>query len=230
MRYQLVLSCEHAGAAIPAPYRAAFRGHAALLASHRGYDRGAHALGRALALAFGTELYACVESRLLVDTNRHPKHPRLFSEVTRELSRAERGAILRDHYQPHRQAVEAAVARGARRGQVLHLSIHSFVPVLDGKERTADLGLLYDPARPSERQLCARLAQHLGAIAPALSVRRNYPYRGVSDGFTTSLRRRLGDDRYLGIEVEMNQLHARRAAAFARPLIAALGRELGSGS
>jgi len=36
-----------------------------------------------------TELYACLESRLLVDANRHPGHPRLFSEVTRALSAAE---------------------------------------------------------------------------------------------------------------------------------------------
>jgi len=222
MRYHLVVSCEHAGSTIPAPYRAAFRGHAELLSSHRAYDRGAHALARELTRALGVELHACLTSRLLADANRHPRHPRVFSEVTRGLAEEEREAILRDHYWPHRRAVEEAVRRGAKRRPVLHLSIHSFVPVLAGKVRTADLGLLYDPARHGERELCARLKQSLFAIAPTLVVRRNYPYLGVSDGLTTHLRRHFDDERYLGIEVEMNQLHARRAATFSRPLVAAL--------
>jgi hypothetical protein len=36
-------------------------------------------------------------------------------------------------------------------------------------------------------------------------VRRNYPYRGNADGLTTALRRVHGADRYVGIEVELNQ-------------------------
>jgi hypothetical protein len=35
-------------------------------------------------------------------------------------------------------------------------------------------------------------------------LRRNYPYRGQSDGLTTALRRQFGA-RYLGIELEINQ-------------------------
>jgi hypothetical protein len=45
----------------------------------------------------------------------------------------------------------------------------------------------------------------LGLEAPGLRVRRNYPYRGVADGFTTALRRRFPADLYLGIELEVNQ-------------------------
>ena len=41
--------------------------------------------------------------------------------------------------------------------------------------------------------------------APALRVRRNYPYTGKSDGLTAYLRRRFDADRYLGIELEINQ-------------------------
>ena len=46
-----------------------------------------------------------------------------------------------------------AIGRGRR---VIHVSAHSFTPGLDGKVRTADVGLLYDPARPGEVRLCAR--------------------------------------------------------------------------
>ena len=40
-----------------------------------------------------------------------------------------------------------------------------------------------------------------------LRVRRNYPYRGDADGLTTTLRRRFPWQRYLGIEIEVNQKH-----------------------
>jgi hypothetical protein len=41
--------------------------------------------------------------------------------------------------------------------------------------------------------------------APQLRLRRNYPYRGRSDGLTALLRRRHPDDAYAGIELEVNQ-------------------------
>ena len=36
-------------------------------------------------------------------------------------------------------------------------------------------------------------------------MRRNYPYRGSSDGLTTTLRGLFADPDYLGIEIEVNQ-------------------------
>jgi hypothetical protein len=43
--------------------------------------------------------------------------------------------------------------------------------------------------------------------APALAVRRNYPYLGKNDGLTTSLRRRFEPAAYVGVEIEINQEH-----------------------
>lgn len=80
-----------------------------------------------------------------------------------------------------------------------------FAPALDGNARRADIGLLYDPSRTEEALLCARWKQALGRLAPALTVRRNYPYRGSGDGLTRVLRRRFAADVYLGIEPELNQ-------------------------
>ena len=97
-----------------------------------------------------------------------------------------------------------AQATDARR-RVIHISAHSFVPVLNGSTRNADIGLLYDPARAAERALCARWSQSLAARASRLRVRRNYPYRGYADGLTTHLRRRYGRRGYLGVEIEVNQ-------------------------
>ena len=90
-------------------------------------------------------------------------------------------------------------------GTVVHLSVHSFTPFLDGRERRTDLAFLYDPARAGERTLARRWVEELRTRIPERSIRRNHPYRGVSDGLTTWLRRATGSDRYLGVEVEVNQ-------------------------
>ena len=51
----LVITCEHGGNRIPAPYRDLFHAHQALLDSHRGYDSGALIMARALATSFAAE-------------------------------------------------------------------------------------------------------------------------------------------------------------------------------
>jgi predicted N-formylglutamate amidohydrolase len=132
-------------------------------------------------------------------------HRGLFSGITRELSRPERERIIAEYYRPYRAAVETALAESIRRRRrVLHVSVHSFTPVLNGATRNADIGLLYDPARPAERALAAHWKQALAARL-ALRVRRNYPYRGTADGFTSWLRKRFPDPAYAGIEFELNQ-------------------------
>jgi predicted N-formylglutamate amidohydrolase len=45
-------------------------------------------------------------------------------------------------------------------------------------------------------------------LRPELTVHRNAPYRGVADGHTTALRRVCPAQRYIGIELEVNQRFA----------------------
>ena len=198
-----MITCEHGGNRIPAPYRSLFRGHAALLESHRGYDPGALVMARWLAKAFSAPLVHSTVSRLLVDLNRSVRHPRLhFNAVPQIL----RHRIQELHYRPYRARAEQLVTQAiAQRGRVIHISSHSFTPVLDGKRRSADIGLLYDPARPGEVDLCARWKAALKQCAPHLRVRRNYPYAGKGDGLTAWFRRRLSRSAYVGIELEVNQ-------------------------
>jgi len=202
----VVVSSEHGGNRVPQPYKPLFAGHEGLLATHRGWDPGTADLARRLAVAFGVEALISDITRLLVDLNRSAHHPRVFSEITRSLPRAERAALLERWHEPHRARVQEAVAAAAERGRtVLHLGVHSFTPVLDGEERRADLALLYDPSRPRERWLAERWCAELRTTLPGVRVRRNYPYRGRSDGLTTALRGRFPEERYLGIEIEVNQ-------------------------
>ncbi len=48
-RWEVLVSCEHAGNQIPAPYQALFANRQSLLTSHRGYDIGILPLARKLA-------------------------------------------------------------------------------------------------------------------------------------------------------------------------------------
>lgn len=228
----LVLSCEHAGKRVPARWSGLFAGaHArALLRSHRGWDPGALELARRLARQLRAPLVACTTTRLLADANRPAGHPRLFSPFTRGLSLDERREILRSAHEPHWAGVEGAVRRALlRHRRVLHLSIHSFTPVLAGVARNCELGLLFDPRRARERALCLRWQQRIaGSEALQLRVRRNYPYRGVSAALTTSLRRRFPQTAYLGIELELNQGYWRRLGSAERSRLAVeLTRTLG---
>lgn len=191
---------------MPARYRPLFRKLQRALATHRGYDIGAITLARQFAAALDAPLVRGRATRLLVDLNRSVRHPNLHSDATKGLPAGERARILHDWYMPYRAQVEdhvqAMVANGAR---VMHISTHSFTPVLHGEVRNADIGLLYDPARPCEVNLAWRWRRALGAAAPELRVRRNYPYRGEQDGMTSHLRRRFPPESYVGVELEFNQ-------------------------
>ncbi len=205
-RLQILISCEHGGNRVPKAYAPLFRNRKRLLASHRAYDAGSLQLARHLSGELQAPLYRSTVTRLLVDLNRSPGHPRLFSEATRNLGEDERKNILKRFYFPYREAVAAAVsAHVARASCVLHLSVHSFTPTYRGKSRRTDIGLLYDPTRRRERTSCDRLRATLRILRPDLRIHRNAPYRGVADGLTTALRRHYPADRYMGIELEVNQ-------------------------
>jgi predicted N-formylglutamate amidohydrolase len=177
-----------------------------LLDSHRGYDAGALLMAQDLATAFDGALVTSTVSRLLVDLNRSVGHPQLFSETIRRLPPPVREEILAQYYRPYREQVEHLVAQAVADGQrVIHISSHSFTPELNGKVRNADVGLLYDPARHGEVELCARWRATLAELAPSLRVRRNYPYAGKGDGLTAYLRQRFAPNTYIGIELEVNQ-------------------------
>jgi predicted N-formylglutamate amidohydrolase len=201
-----LITCEHGGNRIPAAYGSLFAGQSAWLDSHRGYDPGALTMAKALATALGAPLVAATTSRLVIDLNRSIGNARLFSAATRGEPAAVRAAIVAQCYGPYRGEVERLVRNAVLRGRrVIHISSHSFTPVLDGKARTADVGLLYDPGRRGEAALCARWKAALAVVAPALRVRRNYPYAGKGDGLTSYLRQRFPRSAYVGIELEINQ-------------------------
>ena len=193
---------------MPARYAPLFAGAAGVLDSHRGLDYGALEVARAFGRRLGVSPFTATTTRLVVDLNRSSYHRNVFSEYTRVLTRAERAAAMAAHYWPYRNRVEGAVDDALAAGRaVLHVSSHSFTPVLHGEVRDCDIGFLYDPARSGERRFIDAWYQAARAAAPDLVLRRNYPYRGTSDALVTHLRRRHGERTYAGVELEVNQKH-----------------------
>ena len=193
----LIVSCEHGGNRVPLPFRTLLS--TKFLESHRGWDPGALALARDFAAATGAPLFHSTISRLLVELNRPLGHPQVFHL---DLAKDVREDLLRRYYLPYWNAVSRAARRGRR---VVHLSVHSFTPRMRGVTRDVDVGLLFDPARPLEASFCKRWGQALQEHAPRLRVRSNDPYRGTSASLVQSLREKLRAQRYVGIQIEINQ-------------------------
>lgn len=199
----MVITCEHAVNRVPHEFAYLFADREDLLSSHRAYDPGTRELARHLACRLSASCHEAEITRLLVDCNRSPGHRKFFHH---ELSPAERELVFSQYYRPYRDAAQQEMAAIIASGRaVLHLSIHSFTPILDGEERNSDFSLLYDPRRSGEKNFCISWLANLNEIAPDLRLRRNYPYRGVADGFATALRKIYGPEDYLGIELEVNQ-------------------------
>lgn len=200
-RGKILLTCEHGGYELPPEAEPFFRGAEADLISHRGWDPGALELARHLNELLDAPLLFATTSRLLVELNRSTWHKRWLSNWSGRASAAQIADWKARFYTPYRQQVEAEIASSAQ--PVLHIGVHTFTRHYEGAERTVDIGLLYDPARAEERALCKRWKRELSQLRPDLTIRRNQPYTGKTDGLTTTLRKRFTSGHYLGIELEV---------------------------
>lgn len=219
----LILTCEHASNKLPAAFKKAVP--AEVLKTHRAYDIGAVQVFRKLVKFAKPEFYCEGKfSRLFVDLNRTITNKSAFCEYYDALEASDKAAAEKAkaqataYWQEYRAAIEKFVAsslslskrtslknRVAKSApEIIHLGIHSFTPVLNGKVRNTDIGILYDPARPQERAYANVIKAEIKRLYPAMKVRFNYPYKGSSDGLTTTLRKKFGP-RYVGIEIEINQ-------------------------
>ena len=229
----LMITCEHASNALPDFVLRAFREcnleearrrgedfcnvygvPDEVLNTHRGYDIGAYKLFSNLVKRLKPDFHCSGRfSRLVVDLNRSSTSKTFFSEYTSILPTSIKYHML-SLWQKYRVKIETFISgvipEKLRKHQdevplkVIHLGIHSFTPVLNGVERDADVGILYDPSRSAEAKLANILIKNILERAPWLKIRKNYPYLGKSDGLTTTLRQKFGSA-YAGLEIEINQ-------------------------
>ena len=198
-----IITCEHGGNAVPLNYSHLFEGKGDVLQSHRGWDPGAAEVAAYLSKKLSAPFFICETTRLLVEPNRSLQSDALFSEYSKGLTEAEKSEILQHFYHPHRDTVEAFILNSTE--CILHLSIHTFTPVWNETPRNTDIGLLFDPLRSNEAEFCDRFQKELIQQLPSTNIEFNEPYKGIDDGFTTHLRTLFPNERYLGIEIELNQ-------------------------
>ncbi|TRX70472.1 N-formylglutamate amidohydrolase [Carboxylicivirga sp. M1479] len=204
----VVLSCEHGGNEVPEKYRNLFKNAVSALNSHRGYDIGAKELFDLMNFAYIAHRQCATTSRLLVDINRSLHRRTLFSEFTKNLAKEEKKLILENYYYAFRKPFDLKIQKlWSQNKTVLHLSVHSFTPMLNNKIRQTDFGILYNPERKEEKHFAKLWKDKINEILPDYRVRFNYPFRGKPDGHVRYFRDRE-QEKYLGIEFEMNQKYA----------------------
>lgn len=234
----LLLTCEHATNGIPRAYRVLFNSRrtvsgpwgrkriGALLSAHWGYDPGALATARYLQRSLRAPLYSFPYSRLFLEADSH-RTSSLFSGIMSGLPQSEREWLRTQYWIPYAQRIEEFVRKQHAKGrQVVHIASHSFTPTLNGVRRACDVGVLFDPKRKTEARLAHTLHHELQRLLPGYRVRKNYPYTGVSEGLVTYLRKRFPDRWYIGIEIEVNNQHVRRATRRGRAIREALALAL----
>lgn len=226
-----LVTCEHGSDRVPAAVAGRLGAIADADGFHcpDGYDVGARETARAFARRLDCPLVEAAYSPRLIDCNRPAHHRQLFSPEMRRAEAAERQRWIAEIHTPHQRRIRERIERIiATDGQAIQLAIHSFSPFEGGdlpptarceSARRTDLGLLYDPARTLERDLCGRLFEILWDSLPMLRVRRNYPVRGTRGGILRSLRREFPADRYLGIELQFNQAWCARRLTITRQTV-----------
>ncbi len=199
----LVLTCEHASAAIPHPWSLPETDNW-LLATHWAWDLGAADLTRALAAAVELPAVLARFSRLLIDANRD------LGSDTLLLPRAEGRAIAVNErvdidelerriawlYRPYHEAVSAVVTEHPRAGV---LSIHSFTPSYEGgPPRPMEIGVLFD----RDVEVAEMVAQSLGEDGWAVAL--NEPYSGA-DGLMFAAHHHASAQSRVALELEVRQ-------------------------
>lgn len=173
-----VFVCDHASNGVPAEYGTLGLAPGAL-AGHIAWDPGALAVARALARRLDSPLLHATVSRLVIDCNRALDAPDLIvaeSDGTAipanaALSAAERRRRIEAVHRPYHEALAALIDRRAAEGRPTALvAVHSFTPVLAGRPRPWQAGIVFDRDR--------RLADLLvgGIAAEGLAVGVNQPY------------------------------------------------------
>jgi predicted N-formylglutamate amidohydrolase len=122
------------------------------LARHIGIDSGVAQLGRMLSRRLDCPFIAQRYSRLVIDCNRRPGHPASIAPVSDEvavpgnqaLGAEAREARRTEVFAPYHRAIGEVLAQRRSRGlPTVFVALHSFTPVLAGKQRPWDIGVMH---------------------------------------------------------------------------------------
>ena len=201
---KFIFSCEHGGFEIPALYLAYFSGKEDVLQSHRGWDKGALEIAKYISRRAGSKLISNSISRLLIECNRTLGHHDLFSEFSQKITKDTQNQLIEEYYLPYRNQLERIIEQHLHhQHQVIHLSFHSFTPLLNGEIRKTEVGILFDPDNKLEQAFADAWKKSINEKIDSWRVKFNYPYKGTDDGLTTYFRGKYKEN-YAGLEIEIN--------------------------
>ncbi len=179
--------------------------------SHLAWDIGTDSLIRALSQKLQLPAVICSYSRLVVDCNRSLDDPSAYLSYSdareiqgnKALSSAERQLRADAVYYPyHREVSEQLLALERHVERAAIVSVHSFTPVLNGKPRPWDCGILWD----KDPRLPQALLDSLSAI-PSIKVGDNQPYSGRSAAdYTVDCHGESEGRAHVAIEVRQDHL------------------------
>jgi predicted N-formylglutamate amidohydrolase len=176
-----VLICEHASNSIPKNLDALGLSEVDLQ-RHIAWDIGADGTARILSKLLNAPLILQNYSRLVYDCNRPPEAEGAMPEVSemtpipgnKNLNARSKLARINEIYRPFQNAIAMFLDNRAARGiRAIPVSIHSFTKLYKGKERSVELGLLFDRD--------AWLANLMVKSFPGFNTQLNEPY-GPKDG------------------------------------------------
>ncbi len=159
-----LLTCEHASAAVPAPWRNLGLTPAEI-AGHIGWDIGAARVTELLAAELGAPAILAGWSRLFVECNRIPEAADFIAPVSdgivipgnQALSDRERACRKELAFDPFHARLASLLERMAEQGTPAVVSIHSFTPVMGGRERPWHAGILWKRDSGLARRVHERL-------------------------------------------------------------------------
>jgi predicted N-formylglutamate amidohydrolase len=206
-RSQFLLLGDHAGNRLPSGLDPAGlderdRGR------HIGWDIGVAGLGERLAVAFDAVFLSQIYSRLVIDCNRDPLAEDAIPAISdgtpipfnTGLTPAERARRVAEIHAPYHAGIAAELARRDAAGvETILVSLHSFTPSMQGRERPWQIGILHGGGD-------ARFAQALLGLLMArgdLCVGDNEPY--AMDVIDHSVPRHAFDAERLYVEIEIRQ-------------------------
>ncbi len=156
---------------------------------HIAYDIGIEGLTRFLQAQLGVPAVMAGFSRLLIDPNRGEDDPTLIRQIydgavvpgNYPLTDAERGARIAQFHRPYHAAVASLIAEVETASSLppVVISLHSFTPVMQGRMRPWQVGILWDSDPRAPDALMDMLREDA-----TLTVGDNEPYDGALKGDT----------------------------------------------
>jgi len=203
----LLIICDHASNRVPQALNDLGLDTESL-ARHIGWDIGAAAVTRRLALALDSTAILAGASRLVIDPNRDPADPTSIPEISDnvripgncDLSADQRAKRCADYFLPYHAAIEREIARlRAYCTAPAIFSVHSFTPEMSGEERPWHIGVLWN----KDPRMAEPMIEILRAHADGLIVGDNQPYSGQLVAY--SLNRHGGGNGLPHCAVEIRQ-------------------------